>query len=151
MMNVSLFLKIAALFLALLGTRPVFAERVILETFAEVTGMYIGSCEALNYLKTTSCPHITLIKQPAVCVEDSYKLMLIRYRTELEAAIKSNYSKLSALAKQSAAVGLETTVNGAGGNKVKGCEIYVATLNAWSHSKFEELTRLGKILEKLDK
>jgi len=125
-----------------------FASEQAFETFAEVATMYIGSCEALISLKKTSCTRFTVLKEPEACFDDTVKLLPANTRTEFRKSINFHYQQIAETAAKSAKIGLNTVVNGVGGDIQRGCEIYVATLNTYSHSRFEELTRLSKMLPK---
>lgn len=126
----------------------VFPTEKAFETFAEVATMYIGSCEALISLKKTSCTRFTVLKEPEACFDDTVKLLPENTRTEFRKSINFHYQQIAETAAKGAKIGLNTVVNGVGGDIQRGCEIYVATLNTYSHSRFEELTRLSKMLPK---
>ena len=125
-----------------------FATEQAFETFAEVAAMYIGSCEAIISLKKTSCTRFTVLKEPEACFDATVKLLPANNQTEFRKSINFHYRRIAETAAKAAKIGLDTVVNGVGGDIQRGCEIYVATLNTYSHSRFEELTRLSKMLPK---
>ena len=116
------------------------------DNFGEVAGLYIGVCESLKYLKQTSCPKISLQKEPEVCLQDIVNLIPPAGKGLVQGVIVEQRPQLKQKAKESIPIGFKKVLDMAGGDKQRACDVFGGLLLGFAHSQFEELKRLSKLL-----
>lgn len=118
------------------------------DNFGEVSGLYIGTCEALKYLKQSSCPKMSLQKEPEVCLQDAVNLMPPAGKRLMQEVFAEIRPQLKQKAIESVPIGFKKVLDMVGGDRQRACDAYGASMLSVSYSQFEELKRLSKLLPK---